>query len=201
MDWFFGCLPSFLRPLPSLEDKVREWKKEIHREERGIDRSVREIESQQMKTRMDIKSALKRVDRGSAQVLARELLRSRRAVERLHKNKSSLRSLSMALTHSLTTMRVHKNVVATAEVVRSMNDLLGELPAFDESLRAMALEVFKSEELAEKMGDTLELEEDEQEEADEEVEKVLMELLPSPSTLDRLETNKERERVEETLPV
>ncbi len=56
---------------------------------------------EEMKTQRQIKDLLKRGDRNSAKVLAKELLRSRKAKERLYSSKAQLNSVGMQLTQQL----------------------------------------------------------------------------------------------------
>ena len=54
-----------------------------------------------MKTKQAIKQYAKKGDQASARLLARELVRSRKAVSRLHTSKAQLNSVSMQLGNQL----------------------------------------------------------------------------------------------------
>jgi division protein CdvB (Snf7/Vps24/ESCRT-III family) len=59
------------------------------------------IQQAEAKSKAEIKLLSKKGDQASARVLARELVRSRRAVDRIHTSKAQLNSVSMQLTNQL----------------------------------------------------------------------------------------------------
>lgn len=83
------------------EEHVKKWKRELKHEERNLERTIREIDLQEQKTKREIKLLAKKGDLASAKILAKELLRSRKAKERLYKSKAELNSVSMQLTQNL----------------------------------------------------------------------------------------------------
>lgn len=58
-----------------------------------------QISAAQQKTRTELKQLAKRNDVKSARILAREVVRSNKQVDRLHVSKARLNSVGMQLTH------------------------------------------------------------------------------------------------------
>lgn len=107
-------------------------------------------------------------------LLARELVRSGKAKERLHVSKAQLNSVQLHLQHNLAQYKLAGCIKSSAEVMASMNAAI-RLPEIHQSMVMMATEMQKAgliEEMIDDMMDTDEIED----EADEEVDKVLLEL-------------------------
>ena len=106
--------------------------------------------------------------------MARELVRSKKAKERLHTSKAQLNSVQLHLQHNLSQYKLAGCIKSSAEVMASMNNAI-RLPEIHQSMVMMATEMQKAgliEEMVDDMMDTDDIED----EADEEVEKVLMEM-------------------------
>lgn len=107
-------------------------------------------------------------------LLARELVRSKKAKERLHTSKAQLNSVQLHLQQNLAQYKLAGCIRSSAQVMASMNAAI-RLPEIHQSMVMMATEMQKAG-LIEEMVDDLMETDDIEEEADEEVEKVLMEL-------------------------
>lgn len=64
---------SFGKKLTPTE-QVRKWKRELNKEIRGLERSIRSITMEEQKTKAEIKKLAKRGDTASIKVLAKELV-------------------------------------------------------------------------------------------------------------------------------
>lgn len=109
-----------------------------------------------------------------SRLLAKELIRSRKAKERLHVSKAQLNSVQLHLQQNLAQFKLAGCMKASAEVMASMNQAL-RLPQIHQAMVSMATEMQKAG-LIEEMIDDMMDNEDVELEADEEVDKVLMEL-------------------------
>lgn len=158
------------------EEVVRKWQRELRKEERNIERSIRDLDREEQKVKLEIKQAAKRGDQKTARILAKQIVQSRRAKERMYKSKAELHSISLALTHQLATMKVSGALAKSAAVMQSMNNAI-KLPAIQQTMMAMGREMEKMGLIEEFMDDALELDEDEEDEAQEEVDKVLDSIL------------------------
>jgi charged multivesicular body protein 3 len=62
-----------------------------------------DLDREEQKVKLEIKQAAKRGDQKTARILAKQIVQSRRAKERMYKSKAELHSISLALTHQLGT--------------------------------------------------------------------------------------------------
>jgi charged multivesicular body protein 3 len=76
---------------------VKKWRQTIRTQERELDKQIRGIETEEVKVKRNIKQAAKRKDTASCKLLAKEILRSRKAKDRLYTSKAQLNSLVMQL--------------------------------------------------------------------------------------------------------
>lgn len=82
---------------PDPKEQVRKWKAEMRSEGRKLERQVRTIQAEEVKAKKAIKDAAKRGDPASAKVMAKELVRSRKVVNRLQISKVQLNSVVMQM--------------------------------------------------------------------------------------------------------
>ncbi|KAL6080565.1 Vacuolar protein-sorting-associated protein 24 [Balamuthia mandrillaris] len=170
--------------VPTPEERVRTWKRELKRQERIIERSIREIEREEQKVKREIKMAATKKEYSVVRILAKQIVQSRKAKERLYKSKAELNSVSMLLSQQLATLKVSGCLAKSAQVMGSMNRLVKVGPIM-QTIQTMQREMEKAgmiEEMVEDMWDDEEVEE----EAEEEVNKVIDELtagmVPAPIT-------------------
>jgi len=163
---------------PSPEEYVKKWKRELKKEERNLDRSIRSIELEEQKIKKSIKELAKKGDKqnlNSAKTLAKELIRSRKAKENIYKSKAQLNSVAMQLTQNLSMMKVAGVMQRSTQVMAMMNNLI-RLPQLNKVMMAMSREMEKAGLIEEMMEDVIGDDDDIEEAADEEVEKVMEEL-------------------------
>jgi len=160
------------------EEYVKKWKKELKKEERSLERNIRGIELEEQKIIRSIKDLVKKGDRqnaGSAKILAKELIRSRKAKERLYASKAQINSVSMQLTQNLAMMKMTQVMQKSTQVMAAMNNLV-RLPQLSKVMVAMSREMQKAGLIEEMMDDVMDNDEEIDELAEEEVDKVLEEL-------------------------
>ena len=110
---------------PDPKEKVKEWKKQMRAEERKLDRQITsegcapgchldgpppwltpppptpEIKNEETKVKQSIKQAVKRGDTSTAKMLAKEIVRSRKATARLYTSKAQMNSVVMQMQNQL----------------------------------------------------------------------------------------------------
>ncbi|KAJ0238807.1 Vacuolar protein sorting-associated protein 24 1 [Hirschfeldia incana] len=111
----------------------------------------------------------------SAKALAKEIVRSRRTVNKLYENKAQLNSISMHLGESIAVAGAVGNISKSAEVMKLVNDLL-KAPQMAATMQEFTKEMTKAgvinEFVIDAIDDALDSE-DMEGEIDEEVDKVL----------------------------
>ncbi|KZS97960.1 vacuolar sorting protein Vps24 [Sistotremastrum niveocremeum HHB9708] len=162
---------------PTPDEKVRAWQQKLRTEGRLLDREIRQLDAESAKVRTSLKKLAAKGDTKSARILARELVRSNKQKDRLHTSKARLGSIGMHLNQQLALVKVTGSLQKSTEIMKLSNDLI-KLPQISAVMREMSMEMTKAGIMEEMLDDTLAVEEDDEieEEADAEVEKVLFEL-------------------------
>lgn len=135
------------------------------------------IQKEEAKVKASIKQASKRGDLSNARTLAKEIVRSRKAVNRLHASKAQMNSIVMQMENQLAQQKVTGHMAKSAEVMKGMNRLV-KISDISATMQEMQKEMTKAgviEEMVDGAFEVLDEEEDE-DAADEEVERVMTEL-------------------------
>eukprot|EP00039_Didymoeca_costata_P018059 m.331984 g.331984 ORF g.331984 m.331984 type:complete len:212 (-) comp16838_c0_seq1:136-771(-) len=196
MDRLFG---QSKKPDPA--EQVREWKRQINRECRSLDRQIRKIEMEEFKIKQSIKDHAKKGNTDSARVLAKGLVKSQNGKLRLHTTKAQLNSVGMTMQSQLSMMRQAKVMKQSAQVMSAMNSLVC-IPEIQATMSAMAREMTKAgliEEMQEEAFSVLD-DSDVEEEAEEEVSKVLQELIGDVLDPLKVEDRELKKEEEEAIP-
>jgi len=158
------------------EEYVKKWKRDLNKERRELDKNIRGIEREELKVKREIKAAAKRGDLSSAKTLAKELVRSKKAKERIAMSKAQLNSVQMQLSQNLATYKMAGTLKKSADIMTMMNNLI-RLPEMQQVMMVMAREMEKAGLIDEVVADAMEdMDDDVETEADEAVQKVLEEL-------------------------
>ncbi|KAN0063351.1 Vacuolar protein-sorting-associated protein 24 [Thecaphora frezii] len=166
---------------PTQEERVKAVQSQLRSEQRALDREMRQIEQGSNKTKMEIKKLAKKGDIKNAKVLAREVVRAAKQKDRLALSKARLNSINMQLQHQLAMYKVTGSMSKSTEIMKLSNQLV-KLPEVSKVMREMSMEMTKAGIMEEMLEDTLvsgvlgEDEDEMEEEAQEEVDKVLFEL-------------------------
>ncbi|KAA1466418.1 Snf7-domain-containing protein [Dentipellis sp. KUC8613] len=162
---------------PTPEERVRAWQNKLRQEGRVLDREMRQLDVETNKARQTVKQHAKRGDVKSARILAREVVRSAKQKDKLSVSKARLGSISTQLTQQLAMAKVTGSLQKSTEIMKLSNNLV-KLPQLSQAMREISMEMTKAGIMEEMVDDALNLDEDEEieEEADGEVDKVLFEL-------------------------
>ncbi|WOL06093.1 vacuolar protein-sorting-associated protein [Canna indica] len=192
---------SLLRPKPNPQQLLREWQRRLRQECRNIERQIRDVQKEEKNVEKAIKDAAKRNDIASAKSLAKEVVRSRRAVNRLYENKAQLNSISMHLGEQVATARTVGHLSKSAEVMKLVNGLM-KAPAVAATMQEFSKEMTKAGVIEEMVNDAVDTaldSEDIEEEIEEEVDKVLAAL--AGETVSQLPDAIRKERVKQPSAV
>ncbi|PWZ00769.1 hypothetical protein BCV70DRAFT_211531 [Testicularia cyperi] len=180
---------------PTQEERVKKVQSQLRSEQRALDREMRQIDQGSTKTKAEIKKLAKKGDVKNAKILAREVVRANKQKNRLAVSKARLNSIHMQLQHQLAMYKVTGSMQKSTEIMKLSNQLV-KLPEVSAVMRQMSAEMTKAGIMEELMEDALDsgvLGEDEdemEEEAQDEVDKVLYQLtdgkLGQASTTDHL---------------
>lgn len=119
-----------------------------------------------------LKQAAAKGDKDTCTILAKEIVHSRKACNRIYLSKAHLNSVQLQMKNQLATLRVAGSLQKSTEVMTAMQNLV-RLPEIANVMRDMSKEMMKAgiieemlEETMESVEDTEELEEEVQSEVD-----------------------------------
>uniref|UniRef100_A0A8C7CZQ1 Charged multivesicular body protein 3 n=5 Tax=Salmoninae TaxID=504568 RepID=A0A8C7CZQ1_ONCKI len=160
------------------KDLVNEWSLKIRKEMRVIDRQIRDIQREEEKVKRSIKDAAKKGHRDVCVVLAKEMIQSKRAVSKLYASKAQMNSVLLSMKNQLSVLRVAGALQKSTEVMKAMQSLV-KIPEIQGTMRELSKEMMKAGIIEEMLEDTFESMEDDdemEEAAEAEVDKILFEI-------------------------
>lgn len=81
--------------------QVKEWNAKLRKESYALDRQIRSIRREEEKITKSLKEAAKKNDKQVCSILAKEVVRSRKAVNRIYASKAQLSSVQLQMSHQL----------------------------------------------------------------------------------------------------
>ena len=160
------------------KEQVQEWCKKIRKEGYNLDRQINSIKREEAKVTKSLKDAAKRGDSDVCKLLAKEIINSRKSVNKLYTAKANLNSVQNQMKGQLATVKVSGALAQSADVMKSMNALI-KIPETQKVMMEMSKEMMKAGIIEEMMEDTMEGlgEEDVTEEAaQEEIDRIILEI-------------------------
>ncbi|XP_028293201.1 charged multivesicular body protein 3 [Gouania willdenowi] len=160
------------------KELISEWSKKVRTEMRMIDRQIRDIQREEEKVKRSIKEAAKKGQKDVCVVLAKELIQSKRAITKLYSSKAQMNSVIMGMKNQAAVLRVAGSLQKSTEVMKAMQNLV-KIPEIQATMRELSKEMTKAGIIEEMMEDTFEGMEDDddmEEAAQEEVDKILFDL-------------------------
>lgn len=176
----------FWKPTP--EEQKRKCNALVRQNVRKLDRDIQQLKQTEAKTKNLIMQSSKRAQKNSSmakqanqdvRIFARELIRVRKQSGRLQTSKAQLQSVQMQVNEAFSVRKIEGSIRASTGIMKDVNSLV-RLPELTGTMRDLSAELMKAGIIEEMVGDTLpdnEMLEDEDEEAEGEVDKVLSEIL------------------------
>ncbi|KAK2507932.1 hypothetical protein MC885_000110, partial [Smutsia gigantea] len=199
-----------------LDEDVNEWSLKIRKEMRVVDRQIRDIQREEEKVKRSVKDAAKKGQKDVCVVLAKEMIRSRRAVSKLYASKAHMNSVLMGMKNQLAVLRVAGSLQKSTEVMKAMQSLV-RIPEIQATMRELSKEMMKAGIIEEMLEDTFESMDDQEEmeeAAEMEIDKILFEItagalgkapskvtdaLPEPEPPGAMAASEDEEEEEEAL--
>jgi len=173
---------------PTPEEQKRKCTALLRANTRKLDRDMANLKLLESKTRTFILQASKRAQRNPAQakqaaaetrIFAKELIRVRKQTQRLATSKATLASVGMQVNEAFAMRKIEGSIKASVGIMKDVN-MLVRLPELTGTMRELSQELVKAGIIEEMVGDSLpnnDILEDEDEEAEAEVDKILGEVL------------------------
>jgi charged multivesicular body protein 3 len=170
---FFGQPVQKEDPL----DQAKRWKREITREARRLDRDISAIERAEKKAMKDCQKYAKKGEMKAAKTLAKEIVNTRHARERIRLTQVQMNSIASTLQQNISMIKVQGCISKSTEVMHAMNKIIN-IPELRQNMTSLAREMEKAGMIDEIMNDTFEMIEPEDlgNEADKEVDRLMEEL-------------------------
>ncbi|KAF4084033.1 charged multivesicular body protein 3 [Ictalurus punctatus] len=160
------------------KDLINEWSLKIRKEVRVIDRQIRDIQREEEKVKRSIKDAAKKGQKDVCIILAKEMIQSKKAVNKLYASKAQMNSVLLSMKNQLSVLRMAGALQKSTEVMKAMQNLV-KIPEIQATMRELSKEMMKAGIIEEMLEDTLEGMEDEEEmeeAAEAEVDRILYEV-------------------------
>ncbi|GAD93136.1 SNF7 family protein [Paecilomyces variotii No. 5] len=173
---------------PDPQAQMRKCNQLIRANTRQLDRDISQLKQLDSKTRQLILNASRRAQRNPSQAkqansetktFARELVRIRKQHARLTTSRAQLQSVQMQVNEAFSVRKIQGSLKKSTGIMKDVNTLV-RLPELTGTMRQLSMELVKAGIIEEMVDDAMpanELMEDEEEEADAEVDKVLQEVL------------------------
>jgi charged multivesicular body protein 3 len=160
------------------KEKVNELTTKLRKEDRDLNKQIRLIEREEQKTILSLKQAAKKNDKDVCKVLAKSLVQARKSKSRIYASKAHMNSIVLQMKTQLSQMKMAGSIQKSTEVMKSMQKLI-RVPELQKAATELSKEMVKAGIIEEMINETIDGaldDEDTDDIADEEVEKVLMEL-------------------------
>ena len=155
---------------------------------RQLDRDLAQLKALDSKTRQHIINASKRAQRNPSQAkqatsetktFARELVRIRKQTSRLTTSRAQLQSVGMQVNEAFSVRKIQGSLQKSTGIMKDVNTLV-RLPELSSTMHQLSTELVKAGIIEEMVSDAIpdnELLEEEEDEADAEVDKIIQEVL------------------------
>lgn len=154
--------------------KAKEWQWQLKMECKNLDKEIKKIHTDEEKIRKEIQAQAAQGNVSSVQMLAKSLVRSRKAVERLERTKASMHAVNLQLTTSIATMSTTASIRISADVMKKMN-AIARIPEVGATIEDMRREMARCAEAEDGVEEALRMD-GEEEAAAVEVQRVLDEM-------------------------
>ncbi|EAU33896.1 conserved hypothetical protein [Aspergillus terreus NIH2624] len=173
---------------PDPQAQMRKCNQLIRANTRQLDRDIMQLKNLESKTRQYIINASRRAERNPSQAkqammetktFARELVRIRRQSTRLTTSRAQLQSVQMQVNEAFSMRKIQGSLKKSTGIMKDVNTLV-RLPELTSTMHQLSTELVRAGIIEEMVDDAIpnnEFLEDEEEEADAEVDKVLQEIL------------------------
>lgn len=136
------------------------------------------IQREEEKVKRSLKEAAKKNDKDTCLILAKEIIRARKAINKIYTSKAHINSVMLQMKNQLATLRVAGSLQKSTEVMSAMQRLI-RIPEVAQTMQEMSKEMMKAgiiEEMLDETFEDMEDTEEMEEAAQSEIDKVLFEI-------------------------
>ncbi|EYE92948.1 ESCRT-III subunit protein VPS24 [Aspergillus ruber CBS 135680] len=173
---------------PDPQAQMRKCNQIIRSNTRQLDRDIAQLKTLDTKTRQLILNASRRAERNPSQArqatvelktFARELVRIRKQNTRLNTSRAQLQSVQMQVNEAFSVRKIQGSLKKSTGIMKDVNTLV-KLPELSGTMHQLSTELVRAGIIEEMVDDAItdpNMIEEEEEEADAEVDKILQEIL------------------------
>lgn len=160
------------------KEMVTEWNHKLRKESYQLDRQINAIKREEEKIKRSLKEAAKKGDKDICTILAKEIVRARKAINKIYTSKAHINSVMLQMKNQLAVLRVAGSLQKSTEVMQAMQSLI-RVQEVAHTMQEMSKEMMKAGIIEEMLDETFEGVEDTEEmeeAAQNEIDKVLFEI-------------------------
>eukprot|EP00444_Apocalathium_aciculiferum_P052527 CAMPEP_0183518156 /NCGR_PEP_ID=MMETSP0371-20130417/15339_1 /TAXON_ID=268820 /ORGANISM="Peridinium aciculiferum, Strain PAER-2" /LENGTH=312 /DNA_ID=CAMNT_0025716175 /DNA_START=67 /DNA_END=1000 /DNA_ORIENTATION=+ len=154
--------------------KAKEWQWQLKTEMKHLDKEIKKIQQDEARLQREIHVQAEKGNIETVQMMAKQVVRSRKAVKRLETTKATMHGVCLQLTTSIATMTTSASLRLSADVMRQMNSI-AKMSETSATMEQMRVEMAKCADAEDEMSEALKVEGEDDLAADE-VQKVLEEM-------------------------
>lgn len=158
-------------------DQAKQWKRNLQREINHMTRDITNLKRAEEKALKECKKLAQGGNLKAAKIMAREIVNTRKQIDRMYAANAQLNSVQMMLQTSISMLKMQGIMGKSVEIMHTMNQLIN-LPELKATMSSMAREMERAGLIDELVGDTMDALDTEgvEAEADAAVDKVIQEL-------------------------
>lgn len=158
-------------------DQAKEWKRNLQKEIRRMDRDISNLKRAEQRSIKECQSLAKKNRVSAVKILAKEIVNTRKTMERMYMAKAQMGSVQSQLQTQMSMLKMQGVMAKSAEIMEAMNQLVN-IKEMREVMGKMAREMEHAGLVDEIIGETLESLEPEglNDEADKEADKIVAEI-------------------------
>lgn len=127
---------------PDPAEQRRKVKAQIRRNQRELDKQLNAMSTSEQKTKTMIKSCAKRNDIKSVKMLSKEIYKTRKHKERLHKSKAQLNSIGLQVDEAFALRKIEGTMKSSTAVMKEMSTLI-RIPELMGTMNQLGQELMK----------------------------------------------------------
>eukprot|EP01137_Pigoraptor_chileana_P010697 Opistho-2@60615 len=136
------------------QELVRDWRLRMKHEERTLERQIRAIQTEENKVKISLKAAAKKGDADVCKILAKEIIQSRKAVNKMYASKAQINSVVMSMQQQLAMAKLANALGKSTEVMKAMSALV-KIPEVQATMMELSKEMMKAGLIEEMMEDAM----------------------------------------------
>jgi len=176
------------------DEKLKLWKEHLRLQKTTIESEIRKLDLLDTDTKRLLKLEYKDRPRSEQVIIVKELVHLRKCMGRLYETISTIKSVETSLILTVSQLRMNQAIGKSADILKCVNKLIS-VPLLSATMREFAIELEKAGVIQEEVNSMIEpKEEDEDEAANEEIEKIMNQIF-DPSKMPSVPTSLKVEKV------